>query len=1012
MVTRHSLGLSTSGPLGARRQRAGLQLEPLEDRTLFSAASPLPAFDVSSVPLPTASQPQAAIVGDFTGTGVLDIATLDAGPDNVSILLGNGDGSFRPGSTLTIGDTGAKGLVEGDFNRDGKLDLGVLTTKIIVFLGNGNGTFLPALHPIFDSATAQAIATADFNHDGKIDLAIANDNATTVSILLGKGNGAFKTPRTFSLGNTSTAKSFPVAVIAADLNGDGIPDLATANRGSNTLAVALGNGDGTFKAPLLMPAGGLNPMALAAGDFNGDGNVDLVTANADSNSISVYLGNGNGTFQPALTPVAVGLDPLALVAADFNNDSHLDLAVADHGTNDVTILFGAGDGTFPQRQTYAVGAAPKALLLGDFNRDGKTDLASADSHGNDISVLLQRSAVTTSTQSQTTTGPENLRPTSIAVGDFNNDGKVDVVTANLNSEDLALLAGRGDGTFLDPIPIHGLTETPQNLVTGDFNGDGKLDLAVAQGDGTVSLLLGNGNGTFAVGPTVAVGAVPSGLAAADLNNDGKLDLVTANVGAGTITVLLGNGDGTFEALRQITLNTASGLAGGPNDIVAGDFNGDGILDLATTMGLNNTVSLLLGNGNGTFQSPEHLAVDGLMPSALILGDFNRDQHLDLMTANFGSSNVSLLLGNGDGTFLLPRLFKVRVNPRLLVAGDYNGDDLLDVAVTGGKDDNVSLLLGLGDGTFAPQSILPLRGNPLAIGSADFNNDGIADLAVGNLFADSVSVVLLNNSDVQSVDGVPLPREVIRTFSLVTSLASIVQPTALPYAAGTGTTTAELTAAALQSTFTIYAPGSLVLEALGALGSGSVEHEVNPAAPRGGSEDADAPAFVVSSDAFVPSDLASPAPGALPPSPASNLPVGIKVQVVFRPRIAESAPPVATLVPSMEDGAQDKPATMREAVGTPMFGLKTLPPLVLPALPKPVQGSRVAPLLNKPIPLLLDNSSTSGAGTASRSLGTHSLLCSFRWDEEIEYAIQFLAALAAGLGQQAPQSAGERLQLNQ
>ena len=197
---------------------------------------------------------------------------------------------------------------------------------------------------------------------------------------------------------------------------------------------------------------------------------------------------------------------------------------------------------------------------------------------------------------------------------------------------------------LQPIPINPDGSEPVALVTGHFNGDGHTDRAVAnKNSNNVSILLGNGDGTFQSPVTYPVGSSPTALVTGDFNGDGRTDLAVANQNSNDVSILLGNGDGTFQ--NQVTYAVGSS----PTAIVAGDFTGDGRTDLAVANFGSNNVSILLGNGNGTFQNQVTYPV-GSQPDALVTGDFTGDGRTDLAVANSGSNNVSILLGNGNGTF--------------------------------------------------------------------------------------------------------------------------------------------------------------------------------------------------------------------------------------------------------------------------------------------------------------------------------------------------------------------------
>lgn len=345
-------------------------------------------------------------------------------------------------------------------------------------------------------------------------------------------------------------------------------------------------------------------------------------------------------------------------------------------------------------------------------------------------------------------------PYAIAVGDFNGDGIADLAVTSKDNGTVTILLGKGDGTFTPasggPVTVG---SAPVALLTGDFNADGNLDLAVVNSDdGTVTILLGNGDGTFtqAANSPITVGTKPRSLAVADFNRDGIADLAVANYGDGTVTILLSNGDGTFRQPAGSPVNAGTT----PYSVAAGDFNGDGIPDLAIANGAADTVTILLGAGDGTFtQAPTSPTTPGFAPTVVAIADFNGDGKADLAVANNGNNTVTILLGNGDGTFAQAANSPVKVgtSPYSVVVGDFDGDGIADLAVANASGNGpkstykgtVTILQGNGDGTFtpAPQSPVPVGNWPISIAAGDFNQDGIPDLAVTNYSSGTVSVLL-------------------------------------------------------------------------------------------------------------------------------------------------------------------------------------------------------------------------------------------------------------------------------
>lgn len=334
-------------------------------------------------------------------------------------------------------------------------------------------------------------------------------------------------------------------------------------------------------------------------------------------------------FGPAIT-YPTGSRAYALASGDFNDDGKIDLAVASVESNSISVLFGKGDGTFQTPVNYALGVSPYYIIAGDFNGDGKLDLVTANPYAGNISVLI----------------------------------------------------GKGDGTFGTPVN-YAVGKFPGHIITGDFNRDGKIDLAMTGGNSDVIVLLGNGNGTFQSAVSYSVDKVPTTLAVGDFNGDGKIDLITGNGGSNSVSVLLGNGDGTFQ--KPINSNSGSGST----SIVVGDFDRDGKLDVALG---DSFLKILKGNGDGTFKPPSfdyrlhNTSVD------MKAGDFNGDGKVDLVSAGvFQGGNVQVLLGNGDGTFQDAGDLIDSVAALSVLIADFNGDTRPDLAVAINGQLSVALL---------------------------------------------------------------------------------------------------------------------------------------------------------------------------------------------------------------------------------------------------------------------------------------------------------------------------------
>jgi hypothetical protein len=349
-----------------------------------------------------------------------------------------------------------------------------------------------------------AVATADFNRDGIPDLAVANYGSDTVTILLGNGDGTF-----IAAAESPFSGADPTSIASGDFNGDGNPDLAIVSdntgdyMGPYTVTVLLGNGDGTFTAAP-SPETGNQPSSIAIGDFNRDGIADLAVTNTQDDTVTILIGKGDGTFRAMPNSPATGTNPEGIVAGDFNGDNLLDLAVANGGADSVTILLGKGDGTFREAESPATGSQPYALVAGDFNGDGKLDLAVANEGSDNVTILLGKG-----NGSFRTTGKSpatGKTPIGIAVGDLNGDGIADLAIPNDTSNTLTVLLGSGDGSFKAAPASPSTDELPFGIVAADFTGNGNWDLAVADyGVSNLTVLLAEPATATATATGISVG---------------------------------------------------------------------------------------------------------------------------------------------------------------------------------------------------------------------------------------------------------------------------------------------------------------------------------------------------------------------------------------------------------------------------------------------------------------------------------------------------------------------------
>jgi hypothetical protein len=721
-------------------------LETLEDRTLPSLVAPV-VFD-------TAQGPQGLAVGDLRANGHLDIVTAGT---SVSVLLGNGNGTFQSAVNYATGGGNAQFVALAQLQAGGPL--GIVTTnpandRVSVLLGNGDGTFRPAVqYSVGTNERPISVAVGDFTGDGNPDLVTADvpqahdRGQNAFSVLVGKNNGTFQTAVTHTL-------SFaPSSLAAGVFTGNG--DLSLAVGTSGGVMVLLGNGNGTFQAPVLYAIGAKTTVSsVLVSDLAGTGKLDLVTADFGTNTVSVLLGNGNGTFGPAANYSVGGQGPRTVATGRLQPGGPLDLVTDNATSSSVSVLPGVGNGTFGTASQYFGGDSLYAVVTGDFTGSGTDDIAVTNvSQGSlgmgAVSVLLNRG--------NGTFPPlpiqNNKYSFGVATGDIRGDGIEDLVTTNEIGGTVNVLLGNGNGTFQAPQTFPA-GPAPIDVVVGDFNGDGRPDLVVTETSGStfVDLLLGNGDGTFKAPRQIPAGGQPGSIAAGHFHNPKILDLVTLDSGQNTATVLLNNGNGTFQP--PVTY----AVGNGPSSVAVADLQGDGITDLVVSNSYDNTVSVLLGNGNGTFRPAVNYSMSDNTtvandPRSVTLGSLRTNGPLDIVMTNFGTSNVTVLPGNGNGTFGAPIHLSAGMNTSDAVAiADFDGDGTPDLLVNTEQADLATLLPGNGHGAFGAPHQLATGSVPFAMSVGQFDGQTLPEVAV---LGNSTISVILNESGVPGGVGAAL-----------------------------------------------------------------------------------------------------------------------------------------------------------------------------------------------------------------------------------------------------------------
>jgi len=372
---------------------------------------------------------------------------------------------------------------------------------------------------------------------------------------------------------------------------------------------------------------------------------------------------------------------------------------------------------FNPKVSYAVGSQPYGITTADFNNDGNMDIATANNNSSNASVILGSSTGTFATAVNYSVG---TNPRTLTSGDFNNDGNVDLVVGNYSSASISVLLGIGNGLF-GTTTNFAIGLSPTRIVVADFNKDGKADLAITGAiTNTLAILMGTGVGTFSTAVNYTVGTNPYGLNSADFNGDGNLDLVTANEGPDNVSVLLGSNTGTFSAAVSYSVGSSN-----PYMVISGDFNEDGNLDLAIAAHAASQVSILIGSGTGSFANPV-LYSAGIGTYGITTADFNGDANLDLATANFGNANISTFRGNGNGTFASAVSFNANAGPYAIVNADFNSDGKSDIAVANVSSNNVAIFLNGGVPTITATSGTICVGNTFSIsvnGATNYSYSG-------------------------------------------------------------------------------------------------------------------------------------------------------------------------------------------------------------------------------------------------------------------------------------------------
>ncbi|CAF2608856.1 unnamed protein product [Rotaria sp. Silwood2] len=386
---------------------------------------------------------------------------------------------------------------------------------------------------------------------------------------------------------------------------------------------------------------------------------------------------------------------------------------------------------------YATDKGPQSVAVGDLNNDSRLDIVVGNAGSNNVSVFFGYGNGSFTNQITYSTGE---MPYSVAVGDINNDNRLDIIVTNYYDNVVSILLGYGNGSFANQITCS-TGQFPYSVAVGDFNNDNQLDIVVTNYyDNVVSILLGYGNGSFTNQITYPTGEKPYSVAAGDFNNDNRLDIVVANAESNDVSVLLGYGNGSFA--QQTTYVTGRY----PQSVAVGNFNNDTGSEIVVANAIGNSISVLLGYINiGFIHETRIPSGNDLRSRSFATGDFNNDDQMDIAVTNMNSHSIGIFLGFGNISFTTEATYSTgsSSSPYSMAVGDFNKDSRLDIVVANYGSGNVGIFLGYGNGSFINQTTYSTGPNsdPYSVSVGDFNNDTILDIVVANQGTNIVGILL-------------------------------------------------------------------------------------------------------------------------------------------------------------------------------------------------------------------------------------------------------------------------------
>lgn len=694
-----------------------LVTDGFSDLEIPSAFSYRPQFHFDgfspAVQTATSQRPQSLTTGDFNKDGVPDFAFTDSLNDSVNLMFGTDSGLLNRGPSFSV-SSNPRRIESGDFNNDGLLDL-IVSAKnshsLSLLLGDPQGGFTGPT--VIDAGLGpEALLVVDVNNDRRLDCLVSSATSSRFSVLLGDGQGGFSRTE-FPLNFSATS------LIAGRFDADRHVDLALSDA-AGFLNVFRGDGTGSFTLLSQLSLNGF-PLDSVTGDINKDSHADLLIS-VGAGAVVVLLGDGQGSFTESQR-LPTGALPLSIVTGDFDKDSLLDCATANGSADSVTVYFGDAQGSLSSRRDFQTPDLPLAVVIADLDRDSDLDLITANFDGQSLSVIRNNAPASSGDFGNFVNLQNRVGIADFELADFNEDGELDLFIAYGSfgtSTSWSLLLGLGLGAF-GPETETPLTTRPLDSELGDFNEDGHLDVAISTTTPSLLILLGDGLGGLTQGAEILTAGESLRVRVADINEDGHQDLVTSESGANEVSIHLGDGLGGFiQGFRQ-------SVGSAPSDALPADFDGDGKIDVLVATPDSNSISIFYGDGLGAFSAPIELTIL-LRPSSLAVADVNRDGLPDLISASRNTGGTRVFLGQAQGLPVQSFAGSEATGAQNVVVGDYNRDGFLDFAV---GTRSGAIFFGDGTGDFPNFDVVNqahiLTGKILSV---DVNRDGFLDMFTG------------------------------------------------------------------------------------------------------------------------------------------------------------------------------------------------------------------------------------------------------------------------------------------